>query len=261
MTNNYYIFGPNHSVENIGGNARNFQGQVISPPPVDLLDSPRPIMSAVKVSKSVPSEDRAYDEGSGSSPISQDENMSLLDQKLNDLALDAVSFQTEVIASERNRNKVEERRCAPKEEHYNDNDKFNFEKGDFFRIWHPANTDVHLTTFLVIGIKGTNMTCLRIVHRDPDEADYDFERAHVKLRVEKYIPGVPRRTLCKDPESFLVVMNKSQNFKEHCWINLLNSENIDWRKEYRFARCGRLDDDSLERARSEHLRLYEAKLR
>ncbi|KAL9079202.1 MAG: hypothetical protein Q9157_001911 [Trypethelium eluteriae] len=220
---------------------------------------------ATKVSKSDAADDRDYDGGSGSNLSPPNESMPALDQSFNELALHPVpvSFQTrpELHPSARNRNRVEERPCEPREEHYNDSNKYHFQKGDFVRIWHPVNEDVHLITFLVIGVQGTNMTCLRIVHRDPEEVDFDFEKGHAKLKVEKYVPGASRRAPNTDSDLFHVVMNKSQDMVEHCWIDLLNSENIDRQKEYKFVRCGQLDDISLEKAKTEHLRLYAAKLR
>ncbi|KAF2240063.1 hypothetical protein EV356DRAFT_495923 [Viridothelium virens] len=259
--NHYYIFGESSNVENIEGNARTFLGQVHSPSPVNQAYSLPPSM-ATKVRSSDAADDRSYDEGSASNSSQHNESVSALAQSLNELALDPVSFQTqpEVYPSATNGNRVEERRCEPREEHYKDCSNY-IQKGDIVRIWRPMNTDVHLTTFLVLNIQGTNMICLRIVHRDPREVGYGFSKDHAKLKVEKYIHGAPDLSPNQDSDSCRAIMNESQDMKENCWINLLIPENIDSRKEYKFVRCGQLDDDSFERAKAKHLRLYAAKLR
>ncbi|KAI9692475.1 MAG: hypothetical protein M1822_006706 [Bathelium mastoideum] len=210
--------------------------------------------SAKKISKSTDLDDRNSYEGMGSNLSPEDENVSPLDKKLRKLTLDAVSYRTESQPS------AKDRPCEPMEEHYSDNDSFNFRRGDIFRIWHPANTDVHLATFLVIGIKGTKIICLRIVQRDPSDVDYEFEREHERLRAVKWTLGASRRTANKNPDESLVIMKDSQKLKEDCWIDLPNSEYIDWRKGYKFARCGSLEGDSLNKVKKEHLRLYEEQI-
>ncbi|KAL9089943.1 MAG: hypothetical protein Q9165_005472 [Trypethelium subeluteriae] len=259
--NNYYFIGPSHNVETFGGNAKAILGQVNSPSPVNRAGLLPPSMAtATKVTERNASVERGYDEGSGSNLSHEDESISALGQRFDELTLDAVSFQIERHQSVRNKSNVEERRCEPREEHYND-DKHGLRKGDIVRIWHPVNREMHLTTFLIISVEGNDMTCLRIVHGDPEEVEFPSLDGYGKLKVERRIPGVSRRTPNVDSDSFRVFMSRSQNIKEHCWINMLNSENIDKQKEYKFVRCGQLDDSSLERVKEDHLRLYRAKLR
>jgi hypothetical protein len=184
------------------------------------------------------------------------EDDGVLKQRLEQLEQQAVTFQ----ANSR----------EPDETHYGDNNKHDFDAGDLYRLWHPTNTEVHLCTFLVLFKAGTSMTCLKIVHCDPDQVDYKFESEHGRLRVEHDKPGPSRRQLRRlrskqqeeeESESYLLYLRKDQEMKDHCWIDLLNPWNINWQKEYLFVYCGCLEKDSFMRARDNHLKLYDERAR
>ena len=180
-----------------------------------------------------------------------------LQQRLEQLEHQAVTFQA---------NSHE-----PVEAHYGDNNKYNFDEGDVYRVWHPTNTEVHLCTFLVLFKAGTSMTCLKIVHCDPDQVDYKFESEHGRLRVEHDKPGSSRRMSRRlrpkqqeddESESYLLYLNKSQGIKnDNCWIDLLNPWNINWQKEYLFVYCGCLEKESFIRVSDSHLKHYAERVR
>lgn len=195
----------------------------------------------------------------------------MLERKLDELAQEAVTFQVESY-QETNGQKTLEKPCEPTEAHYGNNNKYDFESGELYRVWHPTNTEVHLGTFLVVGITGNNMTCLRIECRIPEDVDHKFERTHGRLKVQQDVPGSYRRRSAsrfggkqpqddEEPKSLVLFINKQQRLKDNCWVDLLNSWNINWKKEYRFAYCGRLEDRSFESVRDEHLELYRSNLK
>jgi hypothetical protein len=188
----------------------------------------------------------------------------ILEQKHAELVREAVTFQM----SERVRGgKSYEDQCEPIPAQYGNNHKFDFRVGEFYRIWHPTNTGVHLSTFLVVGRTGTNMTCLKVVYRQPDQVDHRFENTHGALKVEEDLRGGRRSSsrlrAKQQPEEdgeldlFVVIRAKLQRFKENCWIDLQNPWNINWQQEYLFVYCGHLQEESFERAREIHFDLYE----
>jgi len=182
----------------------------------------------------------------------------------NQHASDAVELQQRLELLEREAVTSQVNANEPRESHYGDNDRYNFDAGDVCRTWHPTNTEVHLVTFLILFQAGTSMTCLRIV-REPETVDYKFISEHGRLRIEYDNPGTARRSTRRqrtnlqdedDSESYLLHLRHDQRMVDNCWIDMLNPWNINWQKEYRFANCGRMEKESFTKLRSEHLELY-----
>jgi hypothetical protein len=189
-----------------------------------------------------------------------------LNDKHIELAHEAVTYL--VTRTERSGKNVEMIPVEPAEEHYlsfsQDSD---FQAGELYRVWYRTNTEVHLSTFLILSIKGANMTCLKIVHRDPKNGGaYKFEKAHGRLKAEKDMPGTYHHSIrarlknqerdADEDDSFVVVVAEKQELKENCWIDLNNPWNVDWRNNYRFVYCGTLDDNSFGRVVKRHRELY-----
>ena len=175
------------------------------------------------------------------------------------LAQEAVTFQ---IRFHNGKDEI----CDPEQVHYSNNNSYNFSVGELYRVWHSTNTEVHLSTFLVMGQKGTNLTCLKIVHPSPKDVDHRFEKTHGKIKMKPDKPGSYRRSSSRiramqegdehDAEVFCGYMKHPQCMKENCWIDLSNSWNVNWQNGYEFVYCGVLQEDSITRARDAHLRLY-----
>ena len=149
--------------------------------------------------------------------------------------------------------------CEPMQAHYGDNNSYNFESGELYRIWHRTNTEVHLSTFLIVGKTGTNMTCLKIVHCDPYDEDHRFRKMHGKIRVEQDTPVLHLRgqeRAERESRSYGVVMHRSQRLRDDCWVELRNSWTINWQNEYLFVFCGSFLEESLEEIREAHLEHY-----
>ena len=134
-----------------------------------------------------------------------------------------------------------------------------------YRVWYPTNTEMHLGTFLVLFTKGTNMTCLKIVHREPGQADYKFQEEHGKLKGEPDKPGSCRRSSRlrrpahneeEDGEEYLLYLHKGQSMKKDCWIDIINPWNINWQQPYLYVYCGCLDKISFGKAREQHWESY-----
>jgi hypothetical protein len=143
----------------------------------------------------------------------------------------------------------------PEPDHYGDNEH-DFIVGELYRIWQPTNTQVHLSTFLILTITGTCMKCLKIIHRPPEEVDDRFQGWHAKIRIKKeskssQLPSTkswhPKQAVeqeredAGDLDACPVISAASQEFKDDCWIVLRGSWNIDWRHGYRFVYCGKLE--------------------
>jgi hypothetical protein len=271
QTHNYY-FGSSssqYSIERIADNGRAFQGQVNELRGMTNSSASRaqPILDGYRGGENqaegmlqtnhLPHGVTLYADISIPSDIqAPDNHASDLYERLENSVRQAVTFQL----------KSDE----ALEAHYGDNNKHNFDAGDVYRVWHPTNTEVHLCTFLVLFLAGTSMTCLKIVHCDPEQLDYKFESEHGRLRVEYDRPGSSRRSSRRgrskqqeeeESESYLLHLYKNQRMKENCWIDMLNPWNINWQKEYLFAYCGRLEKDSFLRAREDHLNRYDERVR
>ncbi|KAJ9612394.1 hypothetical protein H2200_003991 [Cladophialophora chaetospira] len=195
-----------------------------------------------------------------------------LDKKHKELADQAVTFKLTKIDTPDN--KVHLYPEVAVESHYVKSKSCKFEPGELYRVWYRINVEVHLSTFLILKIKGSDMTCLKILHRDPKEGGMTkFERSHGRLKAKEYVQGhrhFPRRASSqlraqaknekiKDADgsdAFVVDMETLQGMKENCWIDLCNPWNIDWQRPYRFAYCGRLQDDSFDRVIEIHTDLY-----
>jgi hypothetical protein len=193
---------------------------------------------------------------------------SMLEQKLEQLAKRAVTFQVEITPPKKKGEKPEETPCEPSQEHYGNNQEYNFKAGGVYRIWHLLNTEVHLCTFVVLDIQGTNMNCLKIEYCDPDNVDLDFETTHGKLKAERHVPGsyVHRRSSSRlrakqeeEPppkQEFIVCMKNQQRLKEDSYIDLANVWNINWQSAYSFVYCGLLQEESFGRVIDIHLHRY-----
>jgi len=154
----------------------------------------------------------------------------------------------------------------PRQEHYGDFKEHEFVAGEVYRIWHPTNTNVHLSTFLIYSVTGTNMICLRIVQRKLADADYKFRTRHAKL---KPVPAADTRRRSsrlstskqqtqedEDAEEYFFRLNRDERMKQDCWVDMIFPWNIDWKDEYLFAFCGCLEQPSFERAKQLHRELY-----
>lgn len=165
--------------------------------------------------------------------------------------------------------------CEPDQSHYGDNKKYDFRVGELYRIWQRFNSEVHLSTFLVMAIDGTSMTCLKLEHRDPDEMDLGrFETRHVKLKVEQHIPGTykhqrsssrlrTQKQVEEDDDSTdcVVYMAPKQCLRPDCFVEVSSPWNINWKSNYLFVYCGRLSDESFKNVVDIHLTRYSSDLR
>lgn len=192
---------------------------------------------------------------------------SILDRRNAELARDAVSYQVDV----RSRNKqAYPEEIEPIEAHYDNNHNFNFEPEELYRVWHRTNTELHLSTFLVVDISGTVMKCLKIVQREPAAIDQKFWRTHRKLKPEMDTGSHRLRSASRprskqqeegqsgdeESEELMVFMKNSQRLREDCWVDLRTPWSIDWQKEYRFVYCGCLHEESFRKAVTMHLKDY-----
>jgi len=249
---NYYV-GPSNShnnIERIGDHGRGFLGQ-IGGEPANMTNQNNSHEGMLQTSHIMLCKDVC----SCVFPLDTHKlshHALLLEERLQQLERNAVTFQKDCNEA--------------REEHYGDNNKYNFEAGELYRVWHPTNTEVHLCTFLVVFTKGTTMTCLKVVQCDPDQADYKFQHTHGKFKLFHDQPGNRRSTRLKptaqqdeeDSDEYLVHLRKEQIMKDNCWVDMATPWNINWQKEYLFVYCGCLDNKSFLRARARHLLLYTA---
>ncbi|KAL9625054.1 MAG: hypothetical protein Q9160_000783 [Pyrenula sp. 1 TL-2023] len=271
--------GQSSNAEKIGDDARAFQGQASAPVSMRSLSNPRGRPSVARADEGNNAQGDAEQAPTSlpkrhaevPTPGLGSDTSFMLERKLNELAQEAVTYQVESYR-ETHGQKTFERQCEPLEAHYGNNNNYNFESGELYRVWHPTNTEVHLGTFLVVGITGNNMTCLRIECCNPEDVDQKFERTHGRLKMQQDVPGSYRRRSSsrlagkqpqedEEPKSLVLFIRKQQRLKDNCWVDLLNPWNINWQKEYRFVYCGCLEKESFESVRDDHLELYRGNLK
>ncbi|EXJ56820.1 hypothetical protein A1O7_07164 [Cladophialophora yegresii CBS 114405] len=228
------------------------------------------ILLLTKVSLAIENETPSETSAS-SDPVSYE---AILLQKHALLAEEAVTYQVKKITPSKKGSTSSEEPCEPVAEHYSDNEKHDFRVGEIYRIWHPLNVNVHLGTFLVMDIEGTEMVCLKLKHCHPNDVDRTFDETHVKLKALPHVPGsyvhrrASSRLRAKQQEEeqeagsdYVVYMENQQCLKEDSYINLRRSWDINWQDDYQFVYCGRLEEKSFYSVLDIHVDRYSNNLR
>lgn len=118
------------------------------------------------------------------------------------------------------------------------------------------------------------MTCLRLVNKPEEEMSYPFSQKNHRLEVKKHKQScecdkqdeASGHSHCdnnsEETESrYTFHLQHEQDIRENCWINFTTPWNINYQRPYKFAYCGRLQEDCFIDISRKHKAIMTSRLR
>jgi hypothetical protein len=112
---------------------------------------------------------------------------------------------------------------------------------------------VHQSTFLILSVNGTSMTCLKLVHCDPKDANDKFRRNHGRIVAQARAKDGGSTSTQAQYGPYKLDIDEDQEITDHCWINIRDPWNNNWLDGYKYAFCGSIVERSFQKIKGDYI--------